>query len=225
MSGALPSSCEVRRLGIEDYEATAAHMRDFTQRRMPDTPDAIWLLQHRPVYTLGQAGKPEHVLDAHGIPVVRSDRGGQVTYHGPGQLIAYLLLDVRRRGLGVRSLVELCEQAVIRVLADYGIAAEARRDAPGVYVGGAKIAALGLRIRNGRSYHGLSFNIDMDLAPFTWINPCGYAGLRSTQLRDLLDDPGPGLFAEAEERLLNELLASLALVVAGDAGRGCHHPL
>ncbi len=161
-------------------------MREFTAERTADTPDELWLLTHRPVFTQGQAGKPEHLLSPGDIPVVQIDRGGQVTYHGPGQLVVYLLLDVRRRGLGVRELVLQIEQSVIDVLAMLGITGEAQRKAPGVYVNGAKIAALGLRIRQGCTYHGLSFNIDMDLTPFARINPCGYQGMAVTQLRDLL---------------------------------------
>jgi len=181
-----PSPFTVRKLGLAEYEPTWRAMRDFTAGRTADTPDEIWLLQHPPVYTLGVAGKPEHLPRVeHGIPVVRSDRGGQVTYHGPGQLVIYLLLDMRRRGLSVRPLVRMMEQAVIDVLAVFGIAAHGRNDAPGVYVGEAKIAALGLRIRNGCCYHGLALNVDMDLSPFDAINPCGYPGLAVTQTRDL----------------------------------------
>jgi len=177
-------------------------MQTFTDSRTADTPDEIWLLEHEPVYTQGQAGKPEHLLHHTDIPVVQSDRGGQITYHGPGQLIAYLLLDVRRKGLGVRELVTALEQAVIRLLAAYGIAAVAKPDAPGVYVNGAKIASLGLRIRRGCSFHGLALNVDMDLSPFLHINPCGYAGLAMTQCRAL---GGPQSVDEAARRLMAEL--------------------
>lgn len=163
-------------------------MRAFTDARGPDTPDELWLLEHPPVFTLGQAGRPEHLLAPGDIPVVQSDRGGQATYHGPGQLVAYLLLDLRRAGLGVKRLVNLLEQSAIDLLARRGIAAAARPDAPGVYVDGAKIAALGLRVRQGCSYHGLSLNVAMDLEPFGRINPCGYAGLRIVQLADLCPD-------------------------------------
>jgi lipoyl(octanoyl) transferase len=150
----------------------------------------VWLLEHRPVFTLGMNGKPEHLLCPGDIPVVASDRGGQVTYHGPGQLVVYLMLDLRRLGIGVRTLVQTIEQSVIDWLASQGVAAQARRDAPGVYVDGAKIAALGLRVRGGCSYHGLSLNVDMDLEPFRRINPCGYAGMPVTQLRELgIDTP------------------------------------
>ncbi len=164
-------------------------MQRFTNERGPQTPDELWLLQHPPVFTQGQAGKAEHLLFPGEIPVVQADRGGQVTYHGPGQLICYLLLDVRRLGIGVRQLVSLIEQSIVEVLAERGVTAAAKADAPGVYVDGAKIASLGLRIRNGRSFHGLALNVDMDLQPFRRINPCGYAGLAMTQLRDLIAEP------------------------------------
>ena len=161
-------------------------MQVFTARRDADTPDEVWVLQHPPVYTLGVAGKAEHLPRIEtGIPIVRIDRGGQITYHGPGQVVIYLLLDMRRRGLTVRPLVRRMEQAVIDLLAGHGIAARGKIDAPGVYVGEAKIAALGLRIRNGCCYHGLALNVDMDLSPFHAINPCGYPGLEVTQMRDL----------------------------------------
>ncbi|GAB1233182.1 lipoyl(octanoyl) transferase LipB [Ferrigenium sp. UT4] len=171
----------IRALGLVEYEPTWHAMQRFTAERTRDTQDELWLVQHPPTYTLGQAGKPEHLLHRTHIPVVQIDRGGQITYHGPGQIVAYLLLDLRRWRINVRELVCLMEQAVIDLLAGYGVAAVARRDAPGVYVGGAKIAALGLKIKNGCSYHGLALNVDMDLAPFGNINPCGYQGLRVTQ--------------------------------------------
>jgi lipoyl(octanoyl) transferase len=175
-----------RKLGLADYEPTWRAMQDYTARRTAETADEIWLLQHPPVYTLGVAGRPEHLPRvANGIPVVKVDRGGQITYHGPGQLVVYLLLDMRRRALSVRPLVRTMEQAVIDLLAGYGIASTGRADAPGVYVGNAKIAALGLRIRNGCCYHGLALNADMDLSPFHAIDPCGYPGLEVTQMRDL----------------------------------------
>jgi len=160
-------------------------MKRFTAERNSNTRDEIWLVQHPPVYTQGLAGKPEHLLHSTGIPVIKIDRGGQITYHGPGQIIAYLLLDLRRWKINVRELVRLMEQAVISLLAGYGITAQGRADAPGVYVGDVKIAALGLKIKNGCCYHGLSFNVDMDLRPFTNINPCGHAGLRVTQACEL----------------------------------------
>lgn len=196
----------VRHLGIRPYLDTWQAMQTFTDRRDASTPDEIWLLQHEAVYTQGQAGKAEHLLHATEIPVVQSDRGGQITYHGPGQLIAYLLLDVRRKGLGVRQLVTAMEQAVIGVLASSGIDAAAKPDAPGVYVNGAKIASLGLRIRRGCSFHGLALNVDLDLTPFTHINPCGYAGLAMTSTALL---GGPRHVAEAEPLLLAELTRRL----------------
>jgi len=176
----------LRQLGLVPYVPAWEQMRDFTLARSSQTPDELWLLEHPPVYTVGIAGKTEHWprID-NGIPVVRVDRGGQITYHGPGQLVAYLLLDMRRRGLTIRPLVRHMEQAVIRLLADYGIDAQGRSDAPGVYVGAAKVAALGLRIKNGCCYHGLALNVDVDLEPFKAINPCGYAGLEVTSTQRL----------------------------------------
>jgi len=176
-----------RELGRVEYEPTWHAMQRFTDTRGADTPDEVWLLEHSPVFTQGQAGKAEHVLFAGDIPVVQVDRGGQVTYHGPGQLVAYLLLDVRRSGIGVRELVSRIERSLIDLLASYGVNATAKPDAPGVYVDGAKIASLGLRIRNGRSFHGLALNVDMDLQPFQRINPCGYAGMAMTQLADQVE--------------------------------------
>lgn len=179
----------VRSLGLVEYQPTWDAMKQFTAERSAqkdiETRDEIWLVQHPPVYTQGLAGKPEHLLHPTNIPVIKIDRGGQITYHGPGQIVAYLMLDMRRWKLGVRELVRLMEQAVIDVLAECGIKAKSREDAPGVYVGDAKIAALGLKIKNGYCYHGLAFNVDMDLAPFANINPCGYAGLRVTQAVEL----------------------------------------
>ena len=188
---------DVRRLGICDYEETWRQMRRFTDTRSAATPDQIWLLQHRPVFTQGQAGKAEHLLAPGDIPVVQSDRGGQVTYHGPGQLIVYLLLDLRRRSLGVRPLVTLLEQAVVELLDTQGIEAAPRPDAPGVYVAGDKIASLGLRVRRGCSYHGLSLNVAMDLSPFERINPCGHPGLGLVQLSDLGGPSDPDQVADA----------------------------
>jgi lipoyl(octanoyl) transferase len=179
-------SLVVRQPGLVPYLPTWEQMRDFTLARTAQTPDELWLLEHPPVYTVGLAGKTEHWPRVdNGIPVVRVDRGGQITYHGPGQLVAYLLLDMRRRGLTIRPLVRHMEQAVIRLLAEYGIAAQGRSDAPGVYVGAAKIAALGLRIKNGCCYHGLALNVEVDLEPFSTINPCGYAGLEVTSTQRL----------------------------------------
>jgi len=190
----MPSTApQLRRLGRRDYSETLAQMRAFTASRDVQTPDELWLLEHPPVFTQGQAGRPEHLLAPGDIPVIQSDRGGQVTYHGPGQVVVYCLLDLQRLGFGIRSLVTRVEQAMIDTLANYGVSAFARREAPGVYVEHRagdvvevrKIGALGLRVRRGCSYHGLSLNVDMDLSPFQRINPCGYAGLGVTQLRDV----------------------------------------
>jgi lipoyl(octanoyl) transferase len=199
----------VRRRGISDYAATWAEMRAFTDGRTPATLDEIWLLQHPPIFTLGQAGRREHLLDPGEIPVIQTDRGGQVTYHGPGQIVAYVLIDLRRAGLGVKGLVHLLEGAVIDLLAGFGIPAQARPDAPGVYVAAAKVASLGLRVRRGCSYHGLSLNVAMDLTPFGRINPCGYPGLAVTQIADLggpkdLQWVGDALAGEIERRLAGE---------------------
>jgi lipoyl(octanoyl) transferase len=185
----------LRRLGRRDYGPVFDAMRAFTVTRAADTPDELWSVEHWPVFTQGLAGKAEHLLAPGDIPVVQVDRGGQVTYHGPGQVVVYCLLDARRLGLGARGLVTALERSVIVLLAAHGIAAHARPDAPGVYVGDAKVAALGLRLRQGRSYHGLSLNVAMDLEPFTRINPCGYPGLRVTQLRDLGIDLDPDAVA------------------------------
>ena len=206
--GARTVELRVRRLGRTEYESTWHAMQEFTARRGSEGADELWLTEHAPVYTLGVAGRAAHLPRTdNGIPVVKVDRGGQITYHGPGQVVAYLLLDMRRRGLTVRPLVRMMEHAVIDLLAGYGIAAEGRTEAPGVYVGGAKIAALGLRIRNGRCYHGLAFNVDMDLSPFHAIDPCGYSGLAVTQARDLGIADGAELLGE---KLVDHLLKKLA---------------
>jgi lipoyl(octanoyl) transferase len=196
-----------RELGQVDYQPTWHAMQRFTDTRGVDTPDEIWLLEHSPVFTQGQAGKAEHVLFPGDIPVVQVDRGGQVTYHGPGQLVAYLLLDVRRSGIGVRELVSRIERSLVDLLASYGVSANTKPDAPGVYVDGAKIASLGLRIRNGRSFHGLALNVDMDLQPFQRINPCGYAGMAMTQLADQVSEPI--VFSEVSARLREQLAKHL----------------
>lgn len=180
---------EVTDLGLEPYEKIWAAMTDFTNQRTPETPDKLWLVEHHPVFTQGQAGKPEHLLFPGDILVVKSDRGGQVTYHGPGQLVAYPLLDLRRLKIGVRDLVTLIEQTIVDTLAHYGINAAPKPSAPGVYVHDDKIASLGLRVRRGCSFHGLALNVDMDLSPFLRINPCGYQGLAMTQMKDLLTTP------------------------------------
>ncbi len=203
----------VRRLGLRDYAETFAALRAFTDARDERTADEIWLLEHRPVFTQGQAGKAEHLLAPGSIPVVQSDRGGQITYHGPGQLVVYFLIDLHRRGYGIRSLVTHIEQSMVDVLAGYGIAAAADPAAPGVYVddagglpGRAKIGSLGLRVRRGRTYHGLSLNVAMDLEPFSRINPCGYQGQRMTQVRDL---GGPDSVATVGSDLLAPLIRRL----------------
>lgn len=200
----------IRRLGLRDYTDTWQAMRTFTAERGTAERDEIWLLQHRPVYTLGLNAKHGEFVNPSSIPVVRSDRGGDITYHGPGQLVVYTLLDLRRRRLGIKSLVTALEQSVLDLLAAEGIAGERRPGAPGVYVEGRKIAQLGLRVRGGASYHGLSVNVDMDLAPFDRINPCGYPNLVVTQLAALL--PGRPVSASPEgaaERLLPYLLYNL----------------
>ena len=181
----MPSDPVIRSLGQVEYQPTWGAMRAFTATRTSETRDEIWLLQHPPVYTQGLAGKPEHLLHTTHIPVIKIDRGGQITYHGPGQIVAYLLLDLRRWKINVRQLVRLMEQAVIDLLEKHGVVARRQDDAPGVYVSDAKIAALGLKIKNGYCYHGVALNVDMDLSPFSDINPCGYAGLHVTQARDM----------------------------------------
>ena len=193
----------VRDLGVDTrYQDVFDAMRRFTDERAATTPDELWLTEHRPVFTQGQAGKDEFLLAAGDIPVVRSDRGGQITYHGPGQLVAYLLFDLPRLGLGVRGLVCGIERAVVRVLADYGVAGRLRSDAPGVYVGNDKIAALGLRVRRGRTYHGLSLNVDMDVAPYARIVACGLADTGVTTLATLA---GPRSMADVTPRLVGAL--------------------
>lgn len=198
----------VRQLGRVEYEPTWRAMQDFTAQRTADTPDELWLLEHPPVYTQGQAGRAEHLIAATDIPVVAIDRGGQITYHGPGQVVAYVLVDLRRRGYGIRELVTRMEQAVIDLLAAHGVAAARLAGAPGIYVAGAKIAALGLRVKQGCTYHGLAFNVDMDLAPFTAINPCGYAGMAVTQCRDLGVALSPPLAGQALVQALQHTIYS-----------------
>jgi len=201
-NASVPFFFHLRQLGRADYEPTWRAMQDFTAARDADTADEIWLLEHPPVFTLGLNSKPEHLLNPDNIPVIKIDRGGQVTYHGPGQLVVYVLLDIARRSLGVQQLVQWMEQAVIDLLAEQQVEAVGRRDAPGVYVAGRKIAALGLRVKRGRTYHGLALNVDMDLEPFNRINPCGYPGMQVTQLRDL----GISLDMDAvSDRLLSHL--------------------
>ncbi len=196
----------VRHLGLIDYQQTFDAMREFTASRDENTPDEIWLLQHPPIYTQGRNGKAEHLLNPGDTPLVQIDRGGQITYHGPGQLIVYLLLDLRRLRIGVRQLVSAMEQAVIALLAEYGISGNLRSDAPGVYVGGAKLSALGLRVKRGCSYHGLSLNVDMDLTPFSKINPCGYPGMAVTDLHRLgVNDSLERLGEKLAEKLILQL--------------------
>lgn len=207
----------VKRLGLLDYAPALEAMRAFTAARTADTDDEIWLLQHPPVFTLGQAGRAEHLLcNPAQIPLVHIDRGGQITYHGPGQLVAYLLLDLPRRQLKVRELVWTMEQTIIDTLADHGLAACRRDNAPGVYVDGAKIAALGLRVRHGCSYHGLAINVDADLTPFTWINPCGYEGLKTVRMADFGIVDGVDAVGE---RLLAHLLRLLPPIAVPAAGK------
>ena len=195
-----PRRLDIERLGRAPFRETYAAMQRFTANRGADTPDAVWLVEHPPVYTVGQAGRDQHLPRRADIPLERIDRGGQITYHGPGQSVAYVLVDLARRGLKVRDLVRRLEAATIDLLAGYGIAGGRRDDAPGVYVGGAKIAALGLRVRRGCSYHGIALNVKMDLAPFAAIDPCGYPGLAITQLADRGVDRPFGAVAEAFAR-------------------------
>ncbi len=197
----------IKRLGLIDYGPTYAAMRQFTTSRQEDTPDEFWILQHPPVYTAGLACRPEHLPRGSDIPLERIDRGGQITYHGPGQVVIYTLLDLARRKIKIRALVSLIEQAVINVLAEHGVAARRASGAPGAYVNGAKIAALGLRVKSKGCYHGVALNVDMDLAPFRAIDPCGYPGLAVTQTRDL------GIGASTEE-LGDALAAELASLLA-----------
>jgi len=192
----------IRQLGLQPYQPIWESMQAFTDERSGDTPDEIWVLEHEPVFTQGQAGKPEHLLHTGDIPVVQVDRGGQVTYHGPGQLIIYLLLDLRRNKLGVRDVVSLMEEGVISTLGSFGIDAYAKPDAPGVYVNEAKIASLGLRVRRGCTFHGLALNLNMNLEPFLRINPCGYAGMAMTQLCALVPSAEPDV---ATTRLVDYL--------------------
>jgi len=202
-----PQHFIVKTLGLSDYQITWQAMKDFTDSRNEQTRDEIWLLQHPPVFTQGSAGKPEHLLHDHGIAVVKTDRGGQITYHGPGQIIAYLLLDIRRLKLGVRELVRLMESAVIGLLQDYRVKAAGRVEAPGVYVGNAKIASLGLKIRKNFCYHGIALNVDMDLTPFSYINPCGYQGLQVTQTKNLgIPDGADILSTKLADQLQEKLL-------------------
>ena len=199
-------SIQIKELGVQEYAETYLAMCDFNEQRESSTEDQIWLLEHPPVYTLGLAGKTEHVLNTGGIPVIKTDRGGQVTYHGPGQLITYLLIDLKRRPYAIKKLVALMELSVIEYLNDCGISAARKSGAPGVYVGKEKIAALGVRVRKGCTYHGLALNVNMDLKPFSGINPCGYEGLICTQMVDYKKDI---LLVEVKKNLVNYLLKYL----------------
>jgi lipoyl(octanoyl) transferase len=183
-----PTTVTLRELGLQEYDRTFTRMKTLTLARTETSPDEIWLLEHPPVFTQGQAGKAEHILDAGLIPVVQTDRGGQVTYHGPGQLVGYFLIDLRRLGIGIRRFVSILEDSVVQTLSEYGITAAPRPDAPGVYVSGAKICSLGLRVRHGCSYHGIAFNVNMDLSPFARINPCGFKNLSVTQVQDFVPE-------------------------------------
>jgi lipoyl(octanoyl) transferase len=196
----------IRDLGLVDYTSTWQRMQQFTDQRDDNTFDEIWLLEHPPVFTQGQAGKAEHLLFPGDIPVVQVDRGGQVTYHGPGQLVAYVLLNIKRRNLGVRQLVNLIEQSIIATLAQNDVEAYAKADAPGVYVDEKKVASLGLRVRKGCTFHGLALNVDMDLSPFSRINPCGYAGMQMVQSKDL---GGPVSMQQAKQQLSAQLVKLL----------------
>ena len=186
----------IRKLGIQDYLSIWQEMKHFTTHRNENTPDELWILEHYPVYTQGQAGKPEHILNPRDIPIVQSDRGGQVTYHGPGQLIVYTLLDIERIKMGVRTLVSRLEQSLISLLEHYQIHASIQCGAPGVYVDDKKIASIGLRVKNGRTYHGIALNVSMDLTPFNGINPCGYQSLKMTQISDFADNVSLDTLAE-----------------------------
>lgn len=201
----LKSQLGLRRLGTVAYEPVWREMQSFTDSRDGQTTDELWLVQHPPVFTQGQVGKAEHVLAAGDIPVIQVDRGGQVTYHGPGQVVAYPLVDLRRKGIGVKEFVHCIEEAIVNVLSDYGVEGTRVDGAPGIYVDGAKIASLGLRVRRGCTFHGLAFNVDMDLEPFGRINPCGFAGLQVTQLAALK----PVDWAEVENRLVDRLALHL----------------
>ncbi|ENJ5962317.1 lipoyl(octanoyl) transferase LipB [Vibrio parahaemolyticus] len=196
----------VKRLGRQDYEPVWKAMHEFTDQRTEETPDEVWLVEHNPVFTQGQAGKAEHLINTGDIPVVQSDRGGQVTYHGPGQLVAYFLINLRRKKLGVRDLVTTIENLVINTLKAYNIDSATRPDAPGVYVDGKKICSLGLRIRKGCSFHGLALNVNMDLTPFLRINPCGYAGMEMVQVSQF---NGPSDVETVEKQLIEELVTLL----------------
>lgn len=213
---------KIRELGLRPYLETWAAMREFTDARTKGTPDELWLLEHPPVYTQGLAGKPEHVLDPGDIPVVQTDRGGQITYHGPGQLVAYPLLDLERLGVGIRNLVSTLEAVTIELLESYGVRGQRRDGAPGVFVEGAKIASIGLKVRRGCTFHGLAFNVSLDLSPFERINPCGFAGQPMTRLADLADERDIGRIGR---KLAERLAATLELDWIAEATHDDKHPL
>lgn len=196
----------IRKLGLQDYEKVWKDMQKFTQERDESTPDELWLVEHPPVYTQGQAGKAEHVLNPKNIPIVQSDRGGQVTYHGPGQLVGYVLMNISKKKLGIRTLVCKLEQIIIDTLSDYSITAERKEKAPGVYVDGAKIASIGLRVKKGCTYHGIALNVNLDLEPFYGINPCGYAKLEMTQIKNFVPSVS---MADVENKFCEHFQASL----------------
>lgn len=218
------STVIARWLGSEPYEKTWRAMQAFTQQRTDDTPDEIWFLEHPPVFTQGQNGKPEHILNAGDIPIVQTDRGGQVTYHGSGQLMIYTLIDVKRKAFTVRDLVTRLEQSIIDFVSEFNIIARAKRDAPGIYVEDAKIGSIGLRIRKGAAYHGIAFNIAMDLEPFSRINPCGFSALRMTQLATLCQNEHPEAASAMQtlsgrrelcDNILNKLIKNLSYLSGG----------
>lgn len=216
-----PRPLIIRHLGRQSYQPVWDSMRAFTDGRKPDQTDELWVVEHDPVFTQGLAGKAEHVLDPTGIPIVQTDRGGQVTYHGPGQIVVYPLLDIDRRNLGVRCLVDRLEQAVIEMLGDRRIPGERMEGAPGIYIAGAKIASIGLKVRRGRTYHGMAMNVDMDLQPFSCINPCGFAGLAMTQLTDHL--PATTL-AEARTALCTSICQQLDYDAVDDSSQNQRRP-
>ena len=198
---------KVRSKGLQDYLITWEEMKSFTENRDPDTLDELWTLEHNSVFTQGLSGKPEHLLKATQIPIIQSDRGGQITYHAPGQLIIYCLIDIKRLGIGIKKMVSIIEQSLIEFLSSYDITAHTLKGAPGVYVNDSKIAALGLKVKHGRTYHGLSLNIDMDLSPYKLINPCGYSDLKVTQMRNLTDNilSIPDIQNKLSEHLINSV--------------------
>jgi len=201
---------KVRSKGLQDYLITWEEMKSFTENRNSDTTDELWTLEHNSVFTQGLSGKPEHLLKATQIPIIQSDRGGQITYHAPGQLIIYCLIDIKRLGIGIKKMVSIIERSLIELLSSYDITAHTLKGAPGVYVNDSKIAALGLKVKHGRTYHGLSLNIDMDLSPYTLINPCGYSDLKVTQMRNLTNNIVniSDIKHELSEHLINSVVKS-----------------